>query len=154
MISTDKTKRYCSEPLENVENYDKAVADTKNIWHCHHRAETLPCGSYSVHELKQFGLYWNRPASELVFLPASEHQTLHRKHLSRTARINQRNARIGENNSFWGRKHSVESKKKMSLAHKGHKGGSPKGYKWFNNGVISVLAKECPCGFVRGRKIK
>ena len=49
---------------------------------------------------------------------------------------------------------SEETKKKMSEAHKG-KVSWNKGNKgilhWYNNSEISILAKECPEGFVKGR---
>lgn len=34
------------------------------------------------------------------------------------------------------------------------KEGKGKGTKWFNNGVVSVMSKECPEGFVKGRIFK
>lgn len=51
--------------------------------------------------------------------------------------------RKGEGNSFYGRKHSDDSKKKVSLA--------KSGAKWFNNGEISVVRHSCPEGFQPGR---
>ena len=42
-----------------------------------------------------------------------------------------------------GKHHSEEAKQKMSIAKQGRH--------WFNNGIITVLAKSCPEGFVRGR---
>lgn len=70
-------KRYCSEPLENIENYDKAVADKEYTWDCHHRAEILPCGVFTSKQLQKHGLYWHRPASELIFIQRGEHTRLH-----------------------------------------------------------------------------
>ena len=29
-------KLFCCEDASNIENYDKAIADKENIWHCHH----------------------------------------------------------------------------------------------------------------------
>ena len=78
MISHSRElNQYCSEPLENIENYDKAIADSEQTWQCHHRAEVLPCGVYSRRDLIKTGLYWNRPASELIFLTHSDHRRLH-----------------------------------------------------------------------------
>lgn len=66
----------------------------------------------------------------------------------------------GEKNPFFGKNHSEEYRKKMSEAKKGkhlseeHKrklGDVKKGKHWYNNSVISVLARECPEGFVKGR---
>lgn len=79
MISThQRMKAYCSEPLSHIENYDKAVADDEHVWVCHHRAEVLPCGRYTVAQLQKHGLYWHRPASELIFLRRDVHTRLHR----------------------------------------------------------------------------
>lgn len=47
------------------------------MWDCHHRKETDE--GLSVAELIEQGLYWNRPASELIFLTRSEHMRLHHK---------------------------------------------------------------------------
>lgn len=78
MISHSRElKQYCSEPLENIENYEKAIADTEHVWDCHHRAEILPCGVYTRQQLVKAGMYWNRPASELIFLLHGEHRRLH-----------------------------------------------------------------------------
>ena len=105
MISEKQVKRYCSEPLEHIENYDMAMADTEHQWDCHHRGEVLPCGVFSVQGLKSFGIYWHRPASELVFLRHDEHTKLHNK----------------GNKYNLGLHHSEETKRKMSGALKGRK---------------------------------
>ena len=78
MIS-ESYKKYCCEDPSLIENYDKAISDTTQIWEIHHRGEVLPCGRFSRDDLKKFGLYYNRPASELIFLTSSEHQRLHLK---------------------------------------------------------------------------
>ena len=78
MISRSKSlRRYCSEDISRIENYDKAVNDKEHMWECHHRAEILPCGRYSQEELKKVGMFWHRPASELIFLRHDEHKSLH-----------------------------------------------------------------------------
>ena len=80
MISEDRhTKRFCSEPLSHIENYEVASSDSEHMWECHHRAEILPCGRYSIKELKACGMYFNRPASELIFLRHDVHRSLHHK---------------------------------------------------------------------------
>lgn len=43
---------------------------------CHHRRETDE--DLSVKELISMGLYYNRPASELIFMEFGAHSTLHR----------------------------------------------------------------------------
>ena len=79
MINEKTAKTFCCEDLSLIENYDKAIADTKQTWECHHRGEILPCGKFSVDDLKKFGLYFNRPAAELIFLTPTEHNRLHKK---------------------------------------------------------------------------
>ena len=79
MINEYYAKKFCCEDLSLIENYDKAIADTTQTWDCHHRGEILPCGRFSRDDLKKFGLYFNRPAAELIFLTPSEHRLLHLK---------------------------------------------------------------------------
>ena len=79
MINEYCVKAYCSEDISLIENYELAVTDTTQTWHCHHRGEVLPCGRFSHNDLKKFGLYYKRPASELIFLTHSEHRHLHAK---------------------------------------------------------------------------
>ena len=108
MINELKVKRYCAEPLEHIENYDKAIADNERTWDCHHRGEILPCGLYSVSDLKKFDLYFDRPASELIFMTHGEHMRLHQRHSMK-------------GNKYWvGRKHSEETKRKISAGSQGN----------------------------------
>lgn len=53
-----------------------------------------------------------------------------------------------ENHPLYGKKHSEESIKKMSEAHKGNT--ATKGRKWFTNGIINKMCVECPDGFWAG----
>lgn len=95
-------KQYCKD-YKNIENYDKAKADNFKGWCIHHRLQTWTSDGerrdvdITVAELQALGMYYNRPATELIFLTTSEHSRLHNK----------------------GKKSSVESKKKNSEAHKG-----------------------------------
>ena len=68
---------YCCESLELVESYSAAKADDFQGWDIHHRGEILPCGRFSTDDLKKFDLYWNRPASELIWLRHDEHIAMH-----------------------------------------------------------------------------
>lgn len=73
---------FCTEP-EKIENYDKAVVDETQIWACHHRLETHNSDgerrlvNISKEELQALGMYYNRPASELIFMMPGEHSSLH-----------------------------------------------------------------------------
>lgn len=84
-----KWKRWCREPLELIENYGLAKDDGFTGWCIHHRLETHRYTDRSrtamerrdedvpMKVLKFFGLYENRPASELVFMRNGEHARLH-----------------------------------------------------------------------------
>lgn len=95
-------KQYCKD-YENIENYEAAKKDNFKGWCCHHRLQTWTSEverraiDITAAELQALGMYYNRPADELIFLKIGEHSRLHMK----------------------GKKISVESKKKNSEAHKG-----------------------------------
>lgn len=162
MVNEYQTKRFCKDDISLIENYDKAIADKSQVWHCHHRRETI----YSRSCLIEIGEYYNRPACELIFLTKSEHTRLHKsgennpnfgkpawnngKHLSTETRKKMSEALNGENHPMFGKHHSEETRKKMSEAHKG-KNHWTKGTHWYNNGVKCIKAKTCPEGFVPGR---
>ena len=140
---------YCKNP-EKIENYEKAKADGFKGWDCHHRLETHNSDGLrrpvdiTRKELVALGMYYHRPASELIFLTSSEHSILHKKGKPRTeetkhkigeaqkgnkyalgykhseeAKKKNSEAQKGEKNSFYGKHHTEESKKKISEAKKG-----------------------------------
>ena len=72
----------CKEDISLIENYDKAINDTTQLWHCHHREEVkvLPSGMTvlrSRQDLIDNDRYYNCPANELIFLTPTEHKSLH-----------------------------------------------------------------------------
>lgn len=83
MIRKDLSK--ICDNISNIENYDKAINDKDNLWVCHHRLETHSIDGYirktslSYKELINLGLYFSRPAEELIFLTRSEHRKLHQQ---------------------------------------------------------------------------
>lgn len=76
MINKDCSK-YCCEDISKIENYSAAISDTEQTWHCHHRNEFRDGVFVSKRTLEKEGLYYNRPAAELIFLPPIEHCALH-----------------------------------------------------------------------------
>lgn len=75
MINEARLRKYCCDNISLIENYNEAVNDTTQRWQCHHKLEiTL---HKTRQELIEMGLYYNRPASELIFLTHSEHSALH-----------------------------------------------------------------------------
>lgn len=122
------------DDIENVENYEKAKADNFEGWECHHRLETHTSDGerrtvdISRKELQALGMYYHRPAEELIFITIPEHSSLHHK---------------GKPSKLKGRHLSEETRKKCSETSKGRH--------WFNNGEINKFCYECPEGFVPGR---
>ena len=159
---------YFCKDYENIENYEKAKKDNFKGWHCHHRLETHTSDgerrlvNTSMGELKALNMYYNRPASELIFLTKSEHSSLHMKGennpmrnevVRKKAGETHKGKQVGEKNPFYGKHHTEESKKKMRESQKGkHIGNTAtKGMHWYNNGKINKLCYECPPGFTPGR---
>ena len=166
-------ERYCKN-YKNIENYDKAVADDFKGWHCHHRLETHTSDGIRrpvdipMEELKALGMYYHRPAEELIFLTTREHNAFRKgrpgpnkgKKFSDEARRKMAEAKKGKPSNSKGKKRSDEARRKLREANKGKKlsdetrrklSEANKGMRWFNNGKINKRAKECPEGFVPGR---
>lgn len=120
-------KYYCKD-YKNIENYEAAKKDNFVGWCCHHRLETHNSDgerrevNISAAELEALGMYWNRPASELIFMKESEHKSLHWK----------------GNQYPKGKKQSEETKKKRSEALK----GKPKSEEHRKNLSIALKGKK------------
>ena len=173
-------QNYCKD-IENVENFEKANADNFKGWHCHHRLETHNSDGerrlvdITRAELIALGTYYNRPASELIFLTISEHRSLHQKgkkfseeHKNKLseAKKGKKFSEEHKNKLSEAKKNmSAETQKKLSEAHKGKKmseetkkkmSAAKKGTKyhlgkhWYNDGKINKRAYECPDGFIPG----
>ena len=110
------------------------------------------------------GNHDNDDPENLIFLSESEHNKVHANdrrgdywdRVSKSMSI----AKTGEKNAMYGKKHSAETKEKMSVTQLGHfvsdetkekQSSIKKGRHWFNNGIRSVLTYECPPGFTHGR---
>lgn len=120
MINEYNVKNYCCEDISLIENYEKAVNDTTQMWHCHHRLE-IELNKNRL-ELMEMELYENRPANELIFLTKKDHMAIHK---------NYGNTK-GKNNGMFGKHHSIESKNKLSKPR-------PK-YKWLTpTGEIKIM---------------
>ena len=156
-------EKYCKE-YENIENYDKAKADDFIGWDCHHRLETHNSDgerrlvNITQKELIALGMYYDRPADELVFLTTAKHNQLHHIGRHHTEDIKKIISAASK-----GRRHTEEARKKMSDAAKGkpktkeHKKKiaeavrvNSMGRHWYNNGKENKFCYECPEGFVAG----
>ena len=108
MINERMAKRYCKD-FTKIENYEKAIADTTQTWQCHHRLELEITGGVcdvTAKDLTDWGLYYDRPAEELIFLTHSEHRILHTK---------------GKPSITKGQHRSAETRRRISEAQKGKK---------------------------------
>ena len=95
------SKYLCKEDISLIENYESAINDNTQVWDCHHRNEITM--NKTKDELKELHLYYDRPASELIFLTRSEHCKLH-----------------SNNSRFTGKHHTKAAKKKIGTASKGN----------------------------------
>ena len=79
MIHLLNAKRFCSEDISLIENYNQAIADQKRTWDIHHRRECDSEGRtlFTRKQLIEMNLYFKRPASELVFVTRSMHKKIH-----------------------------------------------------------------------------
>ena len=112
MINEQQAKKFCKEDISKIKNYDLAIADKTQTWHCHHMTETWwHCTAKDLIENK---CYYNRKACELVFLTPSEHRRLHNMNMSEETRRKKSEA-------LKGRVFSEESRRKMSESKKGKK---------------------------------
>ena len=130
MINEQQAHKFCKEDLSKIKNYDKAIADTTQVWDCHHMTETW--WNCSAKELIENECYYNRKACELIFLTHSEHARLHnkgkkfsdehRRKISEAAKniSDEHRRKISEAKKGKKRKpFTEETRRKMSEAHKG-----------------------------------
>ena len=119
-------KQYCKD-YEKIENYQKAKKDNFKGWHCHHRLETHNSDGerrlvdITQKELIALGMYYHRPASELIFLTSREHNAF-RRGRKRSDETRRRMSEAGKGNkNALGCKRSEETKNKIREANKGKK---------------------------------
>ena len=104
MINEHNAKRFCSEDIALIENYQAALADEERVWDVHHRLECDSEGRtlFTKKQLIEMNLYVKRPASELIFVTRSTHKKLHREQCSKSGKI-------------WGKKTGAINGKKCSI---------------------------------------
>ena len=110
MINEKIAKSFCKEDISKIKNYELAIADTTQTWHCHHILGEI----ITRQQLLEHDFYYDVPACMLKFVTKAEHTRLHKKgkHLSKETCKKMSEAHKG--------KHlSKETCKKMSEAHKG-----------------------------------
>lgn len=136
MICEKTVKRFCCEDISLIENYESAVKDTTQTWCCHHRRELDDGVVRSIPEMKELGLYFQRPCCELIFLPPFEHKSIHKT----------------GNRNMLGKHHSEETKRKIGEAKRGNT--NVRGMSWWHKGNKTKRSFSCPGdGWVRGRRV-
>ena len=99
------SKKFCKEPIELIENFENAKNDLERTWVLHHRLELTMDDDFahSAEELKRLGMYFNRPAFELIFLTKNEHM---RKHLLARNPNSQKSVRLKKSLKMRGNKNA------------------------------------------------
>lgn len=163
MIEEKNAKKYCREDISLIKNYAEALADTTQMWLCHH-INGEPFTGFCADDLKKMKMYYKRPASELKFVTRKMHEDIHGS-CKKAGKSNK-----GKRLSYYvklkiskrekGKSITDEHKHKISSALSGkhkteqHRSNLSKailGRHWYNNGVINVQTRECPLGFKKGR---
>lgn len=90
-------------------------------------------------------------------LKDKENHPMYGRHLSEEQKEKQRAAHLGQQSPMKGKRLSEETRKKLSEARKAFCRQNPRinsrnsGKHWYNNGIESKLAFECPKGYSEGR---
>ena len=117
MINEKQAKKFCKEDISKIKNYEQAVNDTTQVWHCHHMTETW--WNCSKKELIDNECYYGRKACELIFLTPAEHKSLHNMNMSDETRRKMSEAKKGQILSYETRKKISEAKKDRPSNRKG-----------------------------------
>lgn len=110
MINERNAKGFCKDFMK-IKNYEEAIADKNEVWCCHHIMEEV----FTKNELIRAGWYYNRRPEELIFLPISKHNGNPDLHIE----VKRKNEKQKGNKYRLGKKHSEETKKRMSIIRKG-----------------------------------
>lgn len=165
-MGRDKNKEKAVAYFESIGELPKDRKPREYVLH-----HVLPCWKqYNKERYNQ----WN--PEDLVVMTRVEHNKLHYLMDKEERRKKISESNIGKHHYH----HTEEAKRKLSEAHKGKPKGpmseetkqkisearkgikfseehrrklseTAKGRKWYNNGIKSVMAYECPEGFVEGR---
>ena len=107
MINKYYAKKFCKD-YTKIENYEEAVNDTTQTWHCHHILGEI----LTKQQLLDHDFYYDIPPCMLKFVTKAEHRRLHNMNMSEeTCRK--------RNEALKGRTFTAETRRKMSEAMKG-----------------------------------
>lgn len=142
--------KFCCEDISLIENYDKAINDNTQVWQCHHRLEThyengerrINEPDLTAEELESKGLYYNRPAKELIFLTNQEHAIMHQKTRDERLDDNAESKRIQSIHSFWNSEASAELREKKREYLKSNNPGRVKSPEFIEKMRVSHLREN------------
>ena len=140
MIYFKNVLKFCCDDISLIENYDKAINDITQTWDCHHHLEIEL--NLTVKELIKRDLYYNRPASELIFLTKGEHSRIHlnNKQISGKGIFN---AMYGKNaEDFMTPEAIKEKRRKQSIAVMHNKNGRYHTKQMYKNGEYKTVKYE------------
>ena len=108
MINESQARKFCKD-YTLIENYEEAVNDPSQTWHCHHILGEI----LTRQQLLDHDFYYDVPPCMLKFVTRSEHHRLHGMNISDDTRKKMSEAKKG---------HIVteEHRRKISEAMKGH----------------------------------
>ena len=75
MFSKRQATAYCRESIQRIDGYNDALT-SNDLYDLHHKFEQM---ALSCKDLMELGMYYKRPACELIFIKKSEHSTLHNR---------------------------------------------------------------------------
>lgn len=109
---------YTYEDPSLIENYVEAVSSPE-LWVVHHRIEDLMVGN--IDDFIRVGAYYDRPARELIFMKSSDHNSHHHKGQTSWCKgeVVPDDVRRKISRSSVGKKHSVETRRRMSETRRG-----------------------------------
>jgi hypothetical protein len=151
----------------HLQKHGKEV-DTKILHECHDKTEIIELGRYysELWNIVESNEWANLKPEEGDGAASGEHNHMKRHYLREQA--SKRMLALGENH--WNKTPEARAKragvKRPDHSERMKGAGNPMfgkkrertrgsaGMKWYNNGVRSVLANECPAGYVAGRIYK
>lgn len=123
MINERYAHSFCKDDIAKIENYEQALNDNTQTWHCHHRLELTVNGEFAHtrSELIRANMYYARPYFELIFLTHRDHAALHsnKSALSGVTRKKLSDSHKCKSSHMLGKTHTSETKQKISAKLKG-----------------------------------
>ena len=136
-----KHSNFCKN-IKEIENYEQAAADNFIGWIIHHRLETHNSDgvrrliNLSRNELIALNMYYDRPASELIFMRNKDHMSLHNK-----GKITSENTKIKMSTSHKGMLFSEEHCLNLSKSKIGYNAPNGKNITIYVKDENSIISK-------------